>query len=101
MPHDDSPLTTTLYWQSGNFFSGRSPSAPIVLLGQTDRRAGSTAAIKLSSQVNGDETVPRSLQCRWLSTVPRRLRRDGLQKRIDLNDETITQTAATEPGSSG
>ena len=82
MPHDDSPLTATLYWQSGTFFGGQSPCAPIVLLGQTDRRAGSTAAIERSSQINGDETVPRSLQCRWRSTVPSRY--DGMGYRNGL-----------------
>lgn len=29
------------------------------------------------------------------------VRPDRLQKRIDLNGETITQAAATKPGSSG
>ncbi len=72
MPYGRSPSAATLYWQPGDFFSGRSPCGPRMLLRKADRRAGSAAAVGRNSRVDGDETVLRSLQCRWLGAVPNR-----------------------------
>jgi len=77
MPRGRSPLAATLYWQPGYFLSGLLTHRPRVLLRQADCRRGSTAAIERNSRGYGDETVPRSLQCRWLGTVRSRCNKIG------------------------